>query len=162
MTSEREKFENRIFMARFLGSIKRNPDPGPRISGAMDLVSDCPDRAELLKRDERDDYVDPYISAMWFAWRLAIDAAPDPRGLNNILADADEFKDLIDGVVKQATAGVEGDDSLMNGTVAHRASRLTCIAIMRWAAQMCQKHTSTPGKELADTINAIADQMTRG
>ncbi len=64
----REQFEEIVFAERFLASIERNPESR---MGATDFMSkDCPPKAELLRRDEKGNYVDPQISAIWFGWRL--------------------------------------------------------------------------------------------
>ncbi|CDN87363.1 hypothetical protein BN948_01785 [Hydrogenophaga intermedia] len=66
---DREEFEQRVFKRRFIASITRNPNPPPG-TGALDFISvDCPTKAELCARDDKDDYVDPAVSAMWWGWR---------------------------------------------------------------------------------------------
>lgn len=129
----REVFENRVFQQRFLGSIRRNPDPRPRICGAMDLVSDCPDRAEVLKRDDRDNYVDPYISAMWFGWRLAIDHVADQVGI--LEEQAEEDMEALTGL------RVELDGSCDEVGLREIASRLLgeLTKLDKWAV-MSTKH----------------------
>lgn len=72
-TTERDKFETVVFARRFLASVKRNPDPGPRIAGALDFVSiDCPNKADFFKRKPDGHYADPILSATWWAWNAAL------------------------------------------------------------------------------------------
>jgi hypothetical protein len=68
----RTRFEERVFNARFLGSIERTGMGGP-----LELQSrGCPTMAELVARSEDgSDYVDETVSAMWFGFKLALQHA---------------------------------------------------------------------------------------
>lgn len=70
----RELFEEKAFVQRFLASIGRNPDkPKNAPSGALDFVSmGCPNKADFVKRDDKGEYVDRTLSAMWWAWKAAL------------------------------------------------------------------------------------------
>lgn len=66
----REWFEEEIFGVRFIGSIQRTGKGGP-----FELVSvDCPTMKEFVKRnpEEPNNYLDEYLSAMWFGFRLGL------------------------------------------------------------------------------------------
>lgn len=64
----RARFEEEVFKAHFLKSIsKKNPNDQLMSCSAMT-------KAELCERDG-DDYKRPEVSAMWFAWKLALPAA---------------------------------------------------------------------------------------
>lgn len=65
----RARFEERVFNARFLGSIVRTGMGGP-----LELQSKgCPTMAELVTRTEDgSDYTDETVSAMWFGFKLSL------------------------------------------------------------------------------------------
>lgn len=65
----RARFEERVFNARFLGSIVRTGMGGP-----LELQSKgCPTMAELVTRSEDGaDYTDETVSAMWFGFKLSL------------------------------------------------------------------------------------------
>lgn len=68
--NHREQFEEKVFRERYLKSIKRNVD---KPKNAMDFVSvDCPSMSYMLRRDDKDNYEDEFISAMWFGYQLAL------------------------------------------------------------------------------------------
>lgn len=68
--SIRRDFENRIFVHYLMRSLRPSAQPN-----VLDLVPDAKIREapDLLKRDISGNYVDEYISAMWFAWTLAVE-----------------------------------------------------------------------------------------
>lgn len=85
MSTSRERFEDAVFNAYFVKSIKRNPSP-PRGTGAMDFVATATKtKAELLARDG-DGYADEAISAMWFGWELRDGAPRDAERLMAVSA----------------------------------------------------------------------------
>lgn len=67
--SLRAKFEDRVFNRRFMASIKRTGQGGP-----FELVSEgCPFMDELCARDEKGNYKDEAVSAMWFGFGIAVE-----------------------------------------------------------------------------------------
>jgi hypothetical protein len=79
--ADRELFEKRAFAQRFIMSVTRNKNvPQPRISGALDLVSEgCPTKAEFIRRDEKGRYLDETLNAMWWAWQEALKRTAHPQ-----------------------------------------------------------------------------------
>lgn len=67
---DRLDFEEQIFLDYFIKSISKNPYTQPRISGCMDLVSNCHmTKAEFCERDG-EYYKRTEVSAMWHGWKM--------------------------------------------------------------------------------------------
>lgn len=65
----RRKFEDAMFSERFIHSIRRTGLGGP-----CELMPvDCPTKEEFTARDEKGDYKDEHLSAMWFGFSKAIE-----------------------------------------------------------------------------------------
>jgi hypothetical protein len=62
----RKLFEEVAFRQRFLSGIKKTG------TGQFPFSVSCPHMDEFIKRDEKGDYVDPILSAMWWAWQEAL------------------------------------------------------------------------------------------
>lgn len=74
-TSEKDRldFEEQVFLDYFIKSIGKNPYTQPRISGCMDLVSNCHmTKAEFCERDG-EYYKRTEVSAMWHSWKLCLE-----------------------------------------------------------------------------------------
>ncbi len=71
LTAEREAFELAAFNQRFMSSIVRNKNvPKPRISGALDFVSeDCPMMADFVAKNEDGSYKEDSLNPAWWAWQ---------------------------------------------------------------------------------------------
>lgn len=68
--TQRKRFEDKVFNARFISSIVRTGKGGP-----FELVSqDCPMQDEFVKRrdDGSDLYVDDHLNAAWWGWCAAL------------------------------------------------------------------------------------------
>ncbi len=70
--TDRELFEDRVFLDYFIRSIRLNDTvPQPKISGALDYVPTCElNKAQLCEKDEEGRYKQEEISAMWHGWCL--------------------------------------------------------------------------------------------
>lgn len=77
----RTQFEERVFLERFIKSIKRNPDkPKNAIAGCLDFVPiNCPNKDEFLAKDDKGEYKDESVSAMWFGYQLALKDDDKPK-----------------------------------------------------------------------------------
>ena len=81
MKDEREQFEEAAFAQYFLSTIKRNNNvPQPRISGALDFVSDTKlTQAEFGARNEDGSYKEPTLNPAWWAWQRRAALAPEGK-----------------------------------------------------------------------------------
>lgn len=65
----RDCFEERVFARHFISTIVRTGRGGP-----LELMPDpkkVQTKDELLRKDEKGNYVDEHIRAMWFGWASA-------------------------------------------------------------------------------------------
>lgn len=86
MEAERERFEEAAFGKYFLSCLVRNPDPRPRISGALDfVVQDCKDKDEFLKKRPDGSYEADTLNSAWWAWQERAKEASikDPEAAQN-------------------------------------------------------------------------------
>jgi len=64
----KEYFENEVFNKRFLASIVKTNRPGP-----IDFMSvGCPFQEDLMRKDDNGNYLDQYVSAMWYGFSIGI------------------------------------------------------------------------------------------
>jgi hypothetical protein len=73
--SDRDVFEERVYAQYFISQIKRTG-----LGGCMELgvKPDTKTKAELCARGnpvDPDDYADPYVSAMWWGFKTALEQA---------------------------------------------------------------------------------------
>lgn len=75
---EREKFEEAAFAQRFLSSVVKNKNvPRPRISGALDYVSeDCPMKVDFVAKNGDGTYKEESLNPAWWAWQKRAEAEP--------------------------------------------------------------------------------------
>ncbi len=71
-SEERKLFEDKVFSEYYIRNIQRNYNPPqPKISGALDFVpGKIMNKADFLARDERGNYKQSEVSAMWFGWNM--------------------------------------------------------------------------------------------
>ena len=66
MNYNREKFEDVLYQKRFIAAV----------SADLKLDPFMPTKEQFLAKDADGNYVDEYVAAMWFSWKLAIDILP--------------------------------------------------------------------------------------